>query len=465
MNKSTDMNKEAVIGIFKLPGFVCLTLALTGFSHAHGKQADTSEFSQSGPMAEMTSEAASTADEWLDDWGDEITETSPWHFSGFAEAGYGEFTRDNVTQKQESLAELRAKLEVNYTNESFTFNSETDVLFDEVTGQTEFNTRELNFTFSASENTDIVAGRQVITWGKGDYLFLNDLFAKDWQSFFAGRDDAYLKAANDAIRVMHYVGSTSIDLVYSPEFTADDYINGERFSFYSPANMANIAPNSFAVATTKGAQTALRLATTHRGVEYAFYGYRGFWTQPVGVQNRGADAGKFYFPRLNSYGASIRTPLAGGLFNAELAVYNSTEDSKGDKPLIANGQIRLLLGYEQELARELTAAVQFYLEHTKHHHELAKNAVYPHSLVDENRQVLTLRLTQLLLRQQLTASLFTFYSPTDQDVYLKSSLSYRYNDHWQLSGGANLFWGKNNHTFFGQHKDNSNLWLRVRYNY
>ena len=455
---------KTVIRLFNIPGGVFWALALSSFVHA-GELAEKQVLAQLTPVTAMPNEQTDTEDEWLDDWGDETEDTSPWRFLGFGEAGFGEFTRDNVTQKQQSLAELRARMEVNYTGEKFTFNGKADVLFDEVSGQTEFNTRELNLAFSPTDNTDIVAGRQVITWGTGDYLFLNDLFAKDWQSFFAGRDDAYLKAPNDAVRLMHYLGNTSIDFVYAPQFTPDDYIRGERFSFYSPVEMTNIAPGQFAVATTDNAQTALRLATTYKGVEYALYGYKGFWSQPLGVQAEGADAGKSYFPRLNSYGASIRTPLAGGLFNAELAVYNSTQDSKGDKPLIANGQIRLLLGYEQELARELTAGVQFYLEHTNHHDALAKNTPYPDSLVDENRQVFTLRLTKRLLRQQLTASLFAFYSPTDQDAYLKPSLAYRYDDHWQISSGANLFTGKNKHTFFGQHKDNSNLWLRIRYNY
>ena len=48
---------------------------------------------------------------------------------------------------------------------------------------------------------DLKAGRQVVTWGTGDLLFINDLFPKDWQSFILGRDEEYLKAPSDTVKV------------------------------------------------------------------------------------------------------------------------------------------------------------------------------------------------------------------------------------------------------------------------
>ena len=42
---------------------------------------------------------------------------------------------------------------------------------------------------------------------------------------------------------------------------------------------------------------------------------------------------------------------------------------------------------------------------------------------------------------------------------------YKITDNWQLSGGANLFFGKDDYTFFGQFEDNSNLYLGLRYNF
>jgi len=415
-------------------------------------------------IAGQAQETAQEEDIWADDtWAVEDEQVSPWQLSGFIEAGYGAFTQDNVVSNAQSLSELRAQLDSKYSADYFQLKSKLELIEDAVISKTDIDVRELNLSFSLGDNTDAIAGRQIVTWGTGDYLFLNDLFAKDWQSFFSGRDDAYLKAPNDALRVMHYVEGVTVDLVYSPEFTPDSYINGERFSFYSPMAGEVIAPQDFNVVTTDKSQYSLRLATTVNGTEYALYGYKGYWTTPVGIIAQGPNVGAAYFPKLNSYGASIRTSAFGGLFNAEVSVYNSTEDTSGDDPFVANDQLRFLLGYEKELKADLTASFQYYLERTDDFEAFKRTL--PESITKENRQVLTARFTHRALRQTLTSSLFVFYSPSDKDAYFKPSISYRYSDNWQMSAGANVFLGESQQSFFGQHEDNSNLWLRMRYNF
>lgn len=403
-------------------------------------------------------------DIWADeDWGVKQEQVSPWQIFGFIEAGFGVFNQDNVVSKSQSLSETTAQVEGKYTSDSFQLSSKFDVTEDRVLSKTDFDIRELNLSFTFGQHTDVIAGRQVVTWGTGDYLFLNDLFAKDWQSFFAGRDDAYLKAPNDVLRVMHYRDDVTIDFVYSPKFTPDNYINGERFSFYSPIVDEVIAPEHFNVTTTNNDQFSVRVATTIDGTEYALYGYKGYWTTPVGMIAEGINSGHAYFPKLNSYGVSLRTTAYGGIFNAEISIYNSVEDARGSDPFIANDQTRFLLGYERELKANLTASFQYYLERTGDFEQF-KSAM-PESITKENRQVLTARLTHRALRQTLTTNLFVFYSPTDKDAYIKPSISYRYSDNWQMSAGANIFLGENQQSFFGQHEDNSNLWLRMRYNF
>ena len=84
---------------------------------------------------------------------------------------------------------------------------------------------------------------------------------------------------------------------------------------------------------------------------------------------------------------------------------------------------------------------------------------------DRHRHVLTNRLTWRSARDEWTLSLFTFYSPSDDDYYLRPSASYRHSDRWTFTGGANLFSGQQPHTFFGQLEDNSNAWLRARWSF
>jgi hypothetical protein len=84
---------------------------------------------------------------------------------------------------------------------------------------------------------------------------------------------------------------------------------------------------------------------------------------------------------------------------------------------------------------------------------------------DEFRHLLTTRITKLFRDQTVIAGLFIFYSPTDEDAYLRPNVSYNVTDSLKLSGGANIFLGKERHTEFGQFQRNDNLYLRARYSF
>lgn len=400
-------------------------------------------------------------DEWADEWLAE-KQQSPWQLTGFIEAAYGQFLQTNVVKNTAVLNELRARINLDYSHELFEASGKLDSYYDAVLATTIFQTRELNISASPFSFVDIKAGRQVLTWGTGDYLFLNDLFAKDWQSFFSGRADEYLKAPSNSVRSNWFFNEVNFTLIWTPEFTPDNYITGERFAFYSPQRQQIVAPEqALYVNKTHKAQWSARLKTRLKDVELSLYGYQGFWPTPMG--SKALAEQQAYFPKLNSWGVSAIAPLKGGIVNLEYASYNSIEDSHGNNELIANGQHRLLIGYERELAKNVTAGMQYYLERTKHYQALVDNSMAPELLVAENRHLLTLRLSYRTHRQTLHYSIFTFYSPSDKDGYIKPSVNYQYNDQWLFSAGANVFFGQDNYSFFGQHQDNSNAWLRVRY--
>tara|TARA_B110000438_G_scaffold292683_1_gene331385 strand:- start:5 stop:1324 length:1320 start_codon:yes stop_codon:yes gene_type:complete len=406
-------------------------------------------------------------DDWADVWVEEVP-ASPWQVTGFIEAAYGQFLQTNVTKNNASLNELKARVNVDYSHELFDASVKLDSYYDGVLTKTIFQTRELSMSASPFSFLDIKAGRQVLTWGTGDYLFLNDLFAKDWQSFFAGRADEYLKAPSTSIRTNWFYNAVNFTLVWTPEFTPDNYLNGERFSFYSPQAQQIVAPaNGFSVDNTHKAQWAARLNTRINDIEVSLYGYQGFWPTPEGTKQSANNVmqNQAYFPALNTWGVSAITPFKGGILNVEYASYNSIDDNQGTNNMIANGQHKFLIGFEHELAKNLTANMQYYLERTKHYQALVNNSQLPEQLVAENRHLVTLRLSYRALRQTLTYSMFAFYSPNDKDGYLKPSVNYQYNDQWLLSAGANIFFGEDEFSFFGQLEKNTNAWLRARYQY
>ena len=90
--------------------------------------------------------------------------------------------------------------------------------------------------------------------------------------------------------------------------------------------------------------------------------------------------GRATFPRLRSYGASLRRPMAGGIANIELGYYDSRDDRAGNDPFVANSEFRLLAGFERELAPNLTGAVQYYLEHMADNLRIAESALSQQSI-------------------------------------------------------------------------------------
>ena len=62
-------------------------------------------------------------------------------------------------------------------------------------------------------------------------------------------------------------------------------------------------------------------------------------------------------------------------------------------------------------------------------------------------------------------SLFGYYSPSDDDSYLRPSIHYKVTDYWSAEAGGNVFLGAHKHTFFGQFENNNNIYTAIRYSF
>jgi hypothetical protein len=402
-------------------------------------------------------------------WGDEDwdSEEQGTVWSGFVEAGFGtRFQGDPLLTDRNTLEDLRWRLESEWTPGKVTIGFKADADYDGVEDSWDADVRDLTAAFTIGDSIDIKIGRQVQTWGTGDLVFLNDLFPKDFVSFFAGRDDEYLKAPGNAVRVTRFAPLVNVDFVWTPVFEPDVYLTGERFSFFSPLAGNNVAPRPPLSArepaeSFSNGEFALRLFKTVEGREYALYAYRGFFKQPRAL----TPSFEATFAPMIALGASLRRPLGPGLINVEVSYYQSRNDQGGEDPLVPNDELRFLAGFEWEARPNFTVGLQYYLEATLDHSELIRNSPFPEFEPDDYRHLLTNRLTYRAGRDKHTWSLFTFLSPSDMDFFLRPVYSYRHSDQLSLTAGSNLFGGDTHHTFFRQLQDASNAYLRLRYHY
>jgi hypothetical protein len=396
-------------------------------------------------------------------------------FNGFVESRLGIRTTEDPDQKNTSLGEVRLQLETEKDVDNITFNLVVDFLYDPVMnvytpdldkGEGAIDLRQANLVMSPVDFMDIKVGRQILTWGTGDLLFINDLFAKDWNSFLIGRDVEYLKAPTNALKFSMFHDIINVDIVYTPRFSSDRYIDGKRISFFDRSNNTSRGmtqplivdkPNS---AFTND-ELSLRLFRAIGANEVALYYYNGYWKSPAGLSEF---TGNGIFPTLAVFGASIRGPITWGIGNIEIGSYESDSMAANDA-LIRNSEYRFLLGYEQELATELTGSVQYYIEHKRDYSSYVNSLPVDEILDNKNRQVITIRLTKLLLQQNLKLSIFDFYSPTDKDNYFRAVVSYSFSDSLKLESGINYFYGKKPYTFYTQFKNSNNTYASIRYEF
>ena len=400
----------------------------------------------------------------MDDYKDQLYEISGLDLSGFLETRYGLRSRNAPHQKNESIAEIRLQADLTKDFEWGVFKVKGDLFHDQVIYKTGGEFRAFNLLFSPLANMDIKIGQQILTWGTGDMLFINDLFPKDWQSFFIGRDDEYLKAPGNALKTSLFYDIVNIDFVYTPTFEPSEYISGKRLSYWDPMS-GNLTSRQFDLeerhSTGRDSEYAIRLFKNKNSVELALYGYYGFWKTPEGLT---AD-GKLRYPRLSVYGGSIRNQLWGGIGSIETGYYHSSQADNGHDPLTRNDEIRFLAGFEKEIGHELTASSQYYLEWMQNYHHYKDSLPTGIAKKDEYRSVITLRLTKLLMNQNLVLTFFGYYSPTDNDCYLRPKGQYKITDNWRFETGGNVFIGKKQDTFFGQFEKNTNIYMGIRFNY
>lgn len=391
---------------------------------------------------------------------------------GFLQGLYGgRLDNTNPTATEFTASETRLQLRLEQVGEKNEFFGRLDFTYDAADSVAfSLELREAYLKTRLGNNFDLKIGRQVLTWGTGDLIFINDVFAKDYRSFFVGRDDQYLKAPQNALRMEYYGSIGSLALVWTPRFEPNRLPDGRTLSYYNPfagqivgqgyESTVPLPPAQF-----KNGETAARFSRQVGGFNTALYFYHGFYKNPVGAMM--SDGGPMpIYPRLNVYGASMRGQVLGGIVWLEGGYFDSRQDQCGANPLIPNSSATAMIGFERQIATNLTINGQWQAEATMDYDRYKAGQESMGGYVrDEVGHLLTTRITQLLHSELVSLSAFVFYSPTDEDVYARLKAEYKYTDQVTFAAGANIFDGQSPATSFGQFQKNDNLYVKVTYNY
>lgn len=413
----------------------------------------------------------------LESWsGSERLSPIAWEIRAGLDGRYGGRLHEDANHDTSTLGEIRGHIEIDTGFPGLGFLASVDLLGDFIEedhqidlekGEGWLDVRELYVTARLSPWVDAKLGRQLITWGTGDLIYINDRFPKDQVSFVIGRDEAYIKAPSDAFRLGFFTDVVHVDLVYAPRFDPDRFADGSRLSFRNPFTGQPVGASS-PLAVDRPDEYfeddafAGRVHRTIRGLEAAAYFYDGRWNSPAGFD---PDSGQATFPRLAVYGGSLRGSLAGAILYLEVGYFDSRDDNDGTDPLVANSEVRTLLGARRDVSGNRSITLQYSVESMLRHDAYVRSLPPTARREEEHRHVTMLRLSQDLWQQDVTATLIAFYSPSDADVYVRPSVDLRLTDRWKMTVGANLFAGSDAATDFAQFEDSSNAFVGLRVSY
>lgn len=385
---------------------------------------------------------------------------------GFLQGNYVANTvRDNPDGKDLKWSEERVQLKLDASQGPWRLFVKEDAFYDNLEGKANTELRE-GYADYAAGSWDCRLGRQIITWGLGDNLFINDVFPKDYNAFFTGRPLEYLKKGIDGVKIGAYPGFASMELIVIPVFEPNTTPDSQRFWLNDPLSGVTSRKEQKPASTFENPEVALRLYGDVTGFDASLYFYKGYYRMPsVMLDNAAAPTQlTFVYPKLNVYGVSVQGSAWDGVLSAEVGYYHSREDLSGTNPLIPNSQLRYLIGYQRQLWEDFTLGLQYYGEYMQDYAAYKRN-LPPGAPEDKHlRQLTSLRMTQLLLNQTLKLSFFMFYGLSDEDYLLNPEAKYSITDSIWLALGANVFGGRPWFQF-GQLEDDDSVYLQVRYEF
>ena len=366
------------------------------------------------------------------------------------------------------LGEERGRLEGSYypPNSNIGFDVKADLFHDWVEDSWGVALRE-GYMDYLMDKFDVRIGRQIVTWGVGDLLFINDVFPKDWEAFYSGRPLEYLKQGVDSGKLNLYTELASAEFIVIPHFTPDNLPSIGRFFFFDP--YPNIMNREVEKPKTTFVNTeyALRIYRSLGGADLSAYAYKGFYRDPAMRADNFTSPTTIahFYPELAAYGASLQKSALGGVISAEYGYYDSMDDRNGKDPGIENSQSKFLIGYQKAFQNDLTVGLQYYGELMPQYKEYKANLPPTFFRKKELHQYITLRVTKLLKYQTVKLSLFTFYSPDEEDFFITPEASINVTDNMLLALGANIFAGVKDNATFGQQHKNSNIYVLTRHSF
>lgn len=322
--------------------------------------------------------------------------------------------------------------------------------------------REAFMEYSA-EHWDLRMGRQIISWGKADGIRITDLICPADYTEFITRDFDDIRIPVNMIKTRYLSEWVHVEFLWLPAFSPTILPTGDN----PWAVSQGLSEEFFALSeaqkpelSLENSEVASRISFYLSGIDFAFSAFYTWSDIPVLTRAHQKDSvwlePEYY--RMTFYGAEMTLPWNQVVLRTEAAWYRDQrfvrKDVTGTFHIL--DQLKGLVGLDWYPGNDWTFTMQFAQDYILHYRKELEHK--------QRHSTATLRIAKKFLRQTLELSNMLYAGVQAGDFYDQLAIDYALTDALHLSGGLDVFGGKDSGEF-GQYSDNTQFWCKGKYSF
>ncbi len=308
----------------------------------------------------------------------------------------------------------------------------------------------------------IRAGRQIITWGQADGIWITDLLSPSDYTEFLARDFDDIRIPVNSAKLKFFKNNFSNELVYVTTF--EPFIlakQGSPWAFTGgiPQNIpTTLVTGTEPAKDLRNGEIANRTTFYTSGIDFSIVGLYT-WNKLPTFQILPSDSGIQVTPhyyRLPVAGFDFTKMLGTFVFRGEFATYfNEFYQSNQNVNMVKRNSINCFIGADWMPGNDWMFSMQIYnksiLKYTKD------------IQADDKTFLSSLLITKKLFRNTLSLSALAFYDIDSETMFSRSSAEYSLSDNIKLTIGFDGFNG--NKGLYGQFHNNDEVWFKAKYSF
>ncbi|MBT7466665.1 MAG: hypothetical protein HN686_21950 [Bacteroidetes bacterium] len=323
------------------------------------------------------------------------------------------------------------------------------------------------------KNFDLRVGQQQVVWGKADGVFITDVVSPLNLTEFLLPDFDEIRTGVLAAKFDYYLGNSTFELIWLPKFTPT--VMPDANSIWS-FNRSFLAPPVFDWSKSainpslENSELFVKYSALTSKIDFELMGGYTWDDNPTMHVDKQMDmtsgspvlTGLNITPehhRLFLGGGSFSTELFGVVLRGEAAYYNGkyfqTQDPLAVDALVKKDYLHYLVGMDFSI-KDVKFSTQFIQETVLDYDENMIN--------DEVQNTMTFLARYDMFRETLHLDLFAYIGLTNEDALIRPKITYDFDDSFSVLLGSNIFVGDENGRF-GQYKDNSMIYMKLKYNF